>query len=68
MTELSRRIFGVCVCGDPLPVRTAEHATCVHDGRPVCHSCYVRLTAGADSDFDAPQPAPFSILGVSPAP
>ena len=45
-----------CLCGNALPKRaTGRNSDYVVDGRPVCdNNCYVRFTAGPESDWDCP--------------
>ena len=54
MVELSQRTFARCICGEKLLVRSVNHAAYVIDGRPVCFSCFIRSTAGPESDWDCP--------------
>jgi len=52
----ARRFFTACLCESTLPRKICvEDADYVVDGQPVCNfNCYVRFTAGPESDWDFP--------------
>ncbi|HWH16173.1 MAG TPA: hypothetical protein VNU25_01155 [Candidatus Paceibacterota bacterium] len=64
---MNLRLFSKCRCGQRLPARSAENATYVLDGRPVCSfDCYVQFGFGPESDWDCPPTWPQAQAALAP--